>query len=244
MLKLSAGLNNVTVVSVAYPSTTYFESDPVDMQDTTPSLSPSYIILNPATLPRNSKTFFDNWPHAKPLPTPAQIRSSTFDSTFRILHHREHGPYAQRVLHIPDLGLVIKHGPRTTIAEGQTLWAVGKYCPQVRVPTVYGWFQDGDFRRLHRLHSHLRLLGAHVSRFTTKEEMDVVEPPNLTISDNNNNSEQQQQQPQEQDMARGLPFPHTEDSNGQHTIRYITMYIFFYFLPPLSPNQPLQTAEH
>jgi len=114
------------------------------MQDTTPSLSPSDIVLNPAILPRNSTTFFSNWPHAKPLPTPAQIRSSTFDSTFQILHHRKHGSYAQRVLHIPDLGLVIKHGPRTTIAEGQTLWAVGKYCPQVRVPMVYGWSQDGD----------------------------------------------------------------------------------------------------
>jgi len=113
------------------------------MQDTTPSLSPSDIVLDPAILPKNSKTF-DNWPHAKPLPTPAQIRSSTFDSTFQILHHRGHGAYAQRVLYIPDLGLVIKHGPHTTIAEGQTLWALRKYCPQVRVPTVYGWFQDGD----------------------------------------------------------------------------------------------------
>ena len=114
------------------------------MQDTTPSLAPSDIVFNPEILPRNSTTFFDNWPHAKPLPTPAQIRSSTFDSTFQILHHREHGPYAQKVLYIPDLCLVIKHGPRTTISEGQTLWMVGKYCPEVRIPTVYGWCRDAD----------------------------------------------------------------------------------------------------
>ncbi|KAF5385049.1 hypothetical protein D9615_001001 [Tricholomella constricta] len=99
-----------------------YRSDSVDMRNTTPSLSPSDIILSPTILPRNSTTFFNNWPHAKPLPTPAQIRSSAFDSTFQILHQREHGSYAQRILHIPDLNLVIKHGPRTTIAEGQTLW--------------------------------------------------------------------------------------------------------------------------
>ncbi|PPQ91082.1 hypothetical protein CVT25_011514, partial [Psilocybe cyanescens] len=67
-----------------------FKSDCIDMQDTPPSLSPSDIVLDPAILPRNPTTFFDNWPHAKPLPTPAQIRSSTFDSTFHVLHHREH----------------------------------------------------------------------------------------------------------------------------------------------------------
>lgn len=88
--------------------------DSVDMQDT---LSP--IVFNRELLPRNSTT-------------------STFDSTFQILHHREHGQYAQRVLYLHDLGLVIKHGPRTTISEGQTLWVLAKYCPQVRIPTVYG----------------------------------------------------------------------------------------------------------
>jgi len=47
--------------------------------------------------------------------------------------------------------------------------------------------------------------------------MDLIEP-NPTITDehmdvdSNNNSNEQL--PQEENMVRGLPFPHTEDSNG------------------------------
>lgn len=94
--------------------------------------------------------------------------------------------------------------------------------------------------------AHLRLLGAHVSRLTTtKEEMDcdVVEP-NPTISDecmdvdssSNNNNEQLQLLPQEENTARGLPFPHTEDSNGQHTIQYISMCVPFPFSSTFIPK--------
>jgi hypothetical protein len=89
--------------------------------------------------------------------------------------------------------------------------------------------------------AHLCLLGSHLSQLTTKEEMDIVES-NPTISDermdvdSSNNNEQLQLLPQEENTARGLPFPHTEDSNGQHTIQYISMCVLFYFLPPSSPN--------
>ena len=77
-----------------------------------------------------------------------------------------------------------------------------------------------------------------------KEEMnrDVIEP-NPTISDepmdvdsSNNNNNKLLLLPQEENTARGLLFPHTEDSNGQHTIQYIGMYILFYLLPPLFPK--------
>ena len=90
--------------------------------------------------------------------------------------------------------------------------------------------------------AHLCLLGAHVSWLTTKEEMDVVEP-NPMISDermdvdsSSNNNKQLLLLPQEENTARGLPFPHTVDSNGQHTIQYIGMYVLFYLLPPLYPK--------
>ncbi|KAF8156592.1 hypothetical protein B0H34DRAFT_675045 [Crassisporium funariophilum] len=131
------------------PSTFYFKLDSVgmqDIQDNTPSPSPSDIVLDPAILPRNSTTFFDNWPHANPLPTPAQIRSSTFDSPYQVLHHRPHGAYAQRVLHIPDLGLVIKHGPRTTVVEGQTLCECRRYMGGARTAMrtfIYVSYIDG-----------------------------------------------------------------------------------------------------
>ncbi|KAG6809558.1 hypothetical protein H0H92_015816 [Tricholoma furcatifolium] len=121
----------------------HLKLDSVDMKDTISSLSLSDIILDPAILPTKPTIFFDNWPRANPLPTPAQIRASTFDSTFKVLCDRV-GAHGQRILHFPDLSLVIKHGRRTTIAEGQTLWALAKFCPTVRAPTVYGWCQDGN----------------------------------------------------------------------------------------------------
>ena len=99
--------------------------------------------------------------------------------------------------------------------------------------------------------AHLRLLGTHVSQLTTKQKMDhdVVEP-NPTIleehmdvdsSNNNNNELLQLPLPQEEGTARGLPFPHTEDSNGQHTIQYISMCVLFHFFLPFCPKpDPLE----
>jgi len=101
--------------------------------------------------------------------------------------------------------------------------------------------------------AHLHLLGSHISWLTMKEEMDCdIFEPNPTISDecmdvnsNSNNNELLQLLPQEENTARGLLFPHNEDSNGQHTIQYISMCVLFHFLPPLSLNLiALRTAEH
>lgn len=96
-------------------------------------------ILSLLTLPRDATVFFDSWPHARKLPTPAEIRIRAFDSQCKLLNER---PTSQRILHFPDLGLVIKHGERTAIAEGQMLWAINKLCPGMRAPTVYGWCTD------------------------------------------------------------------------------------------------------
>jgi len=91
--------------------------------------------------------------------------------------------------------------------------------------------------------AHLWFLGACVSQLTPKDEMDSVgtildERMDLDSSSSNNNNELLQLPQEEQNAARGLPFPHTEDSNGQHTIQYISMYVCFYILPAFKPDPP------
>lgn len=80
-----------------------------------------------------------------PLPTPSEIRSSSSGHNSRKLNDESYdGNYWQQVEHYPDLGLVVKYGRRTTVAEGQALWMIRQYCLDVPVPEVYGWIQDGE----------------------------------------------------------------------------------------------------
>ncbi|KAH7011273.1 kinase-like domain-containing protein [Ilyonectria destructans] len=75
------------------------------------------------------------------LPSPSEVlaKSATEDPYFK--EHINHPP----VLFEP-LGLVVKFGkdPKVTIAEGQCLWSLHQLLPQVLVPEIYGWRQDGD----------------------------------------------------------------------------------------------------
>ncbi|KAF5313882.1 hypothetical protein D9619_013026 [Psilocybe cf. subviscida] len=97
-------------------------------------------VLSLSIPPKDATVFFDNWPHARKLPTPEEIRTRAFDAQYKVLNER---PTSQRIFYLPDLGLVIKHGKRITIAEGQVLWAITEFCPGMRAPMVYGWCTDG-----------------------------------------------------------------------------------------------------
>lgn len=87
-----------------------------------------------------SSFFSRNGPDAA-LPSPSEVlaKSATEDPHFK--EHINHPP----VLFEP-LGLVVKFGkdPTVTIAEGQCLWSLHQLLPQVPVPEIYGWRQDGD----------------------------------------------------------------------------------------------------
>ncbi|KAF5313887.1 hypothetical protein D9619_013023 [Psilocybe cf. subviscida] len=96
--------------------------------------------LGLSMIPRDPTIFFNNWHDAQKLPAPAQIRTSAFDFHYETLQQSS----SQRILYFPDLGLVIKHGKRTTMVEGQTLWAISRFCPAVRASTVYGWCTDNS----------------------------------------------------------------------------------------------------
>jgi hypothetical protein len=68
------------------------------------------------------------------LPTPAEVRALSVGDTFKpppvIFEH---------------LHLLVKFGPRVTIAEGQCLWIIKRILRDVvLVPEVYGWKVDGS----------------------------------------------------------------------------------------------------
>ncbi|KIM36535.1 hypothetical protein M413DRAFT_78127 [Hebeloma cylindrosporum] len=57
--------------------------------------------------------------------------------------------YNRWVSIFPKLSLAVKRTRRTeryraSAVEGQTMWALRKFLPEVRVPEVYGWRRDGD----------------------------------------------------------------------------------------------------
>ncbi|KAL3425124.1 phosphotransferase enzyme family protein [Phlyctema vagabunda] len=95
-----------------------------------------YLVLS--SLPSaNNISFFDTaffTSGHKCLPTPAEVRQSA-------------GPQAKmnglEPVSFPLMKLIVKYGPAITIAEGQCLWAIRRLCPNVPVPEVYGWCQDG-----------------------------------------------------------------------------------------------------
>lgn len=109
-------------------------------------LAHSCVTVGTSTLPVGSNMFFDNWLHPEPLPSPSQIRSSTYQYTPRILSSSHRGYFYQTVCHYEELGLIVKYGKRTTVAEGQALWLIHKYSPAASryIPTVYGWITEGE----------------------------------------------------------------------------------------------------
>jgi hypothetical protein len=68
------------------------------------------------------------------LPSPSDVRLAAGPQT------NIHRPVP--VL-FPSLNLIVKYGLTITIAEGQCLWAIRRFCPTVPVPEVYGWYQEG-----------------------------------------------------------------------------------------------------
>ncbi|KAJ7481460.1 kinase-like domain-containing protein [Mycena latifolia] len=100
---------------------------------------PQELIHVDSSLIPNEAVVFDNWTRSNPLPTPAEVRTASPDFAVPLAIKFRH-----KVLHFPNLGLVVKYGRDISISEGQTLWVLKKHCPQVRVPEVYGWCQDEE----------------------------------------------------------------------------------------------------
>lgn len=65
------------------------------------------------------------------LPTPAEVLTEKHDRVG-----------SKRLVLFHSLGVAVKYG-FMSIAEGQCLWAIRRYLPDVLVPEVYGWQRDG-----------------------------------------------------------------------------------------------------
>ncbi|RDL39282.1 Uncharacterized protein BP5553_03622 [Venustampulla echinocandica] len=103
----------------------------------TKSKTGSYML--PSSLPSATNisfpetTFFKSG--NKHLPSPADVRLAAAAYQTKPLNRPT--PVA-----FPALNLIVKYGPTITISEGQCLWAITRFCPNVPVPEVFGWCQD------------------------------------------------------------------------------------------------------
>lgn len=102
---------------------------------------PTASLPNSDSVVFDTSTFFTRNKSAR-LPTPSEVLSraasgcAAFDTV----------PRTQRPALFEELGLIVKFGqdPKVTLAEGQCLWALHRYLPQVPVPEIYGWISEGD----------------------------------------------------------------------------------------------------
>ena len=100
------------------------------------------VLITPAMLPTEETVFFQESSFFKhhalaDLPTRDQIYAAALPG------------YSRCVSIFPSLSLAVKCirvtvAHRASAAEGQTMWALRKFLPEVPVPEVYGWRRDGD----------------------------------------------------------------------------------------------------
>lgn len=115
---------------------------------------PSYLLPN--QLPQGSSvtfydsSFFTRGLDTPTLPTPSEVLAR---------HKYVQNPQCGTVKPLPvavfrELGLVVKHSWNTTaiIAEGQCLWAIRRFMPEVSVPEVFGWTQENGIAPLYGVH--------------------------------------------------------------------------------------------
>ncbi|KAF8956720.1 kinase-like domain-containing protein [Flammula alnicola] len=105
------------------------------------SLLGSPVLISTAMLPPEETIFFEDSSFFKhhtlsDLPTTDEIYAAVLPG------------YAYHVSTFPSLSLAVKRvrvseRHRASAAEGQTLWALRQFLPEVRVPEVYGWRREG-----------------------------------------------------------------------------------------------------
>ena len=122
--------------------------------------------------------FFNNWTHATPLPSPAQVRQ-----TAKGPNHIKISVSRQQVICFPNLQLIVKYGDTsmTPISEGQNLWLLS-FLPHMRVPKVYGWCVDGNQRFLYMERIEGVTVEERSPSLSTLEKLAVAEQLNSMVS--------------------------------------------------------------
>ncbi|KAF5025168.1 hypothetical protein F66182_2744 [Fusarium sp. NRRL 66182] len=90
------------------------------------------------TIFQSSSFFLRHGPGAV-LPSPRDVLAKSADQDPYFNHRVHHPP-----VFFESLRLVVKFGrdPKVTVAEGQCLWALRQYVPDVPVPEIYGWVEE------------------------------------------------------------------------------------------------------
>jgi hypothetical protein len=114
------------------------ESDTLECppSETSKSLT-GRVWLSPAMLPfGDSVTFKDSsfFSSRAELPSPSEVRMAAGD-----VRRRYPPPVVFR-----SMNLLVKYGKLGSYAEAQCLWAIKRFLPEIPVPEVYGWCQDGE----------------------------------------------------------------------------------------------------
>ncbi|KAF4986137.1 hypothetical protein FGRMN_10974 [Fusarium graminum] len=109
--------------------------------------------LSPDQLPQGSSvtfynsSFFKRCPNTPTLPTASEVLArpnyvqNPVCETMKLLQPTE----------FRELGLVVKYSENTSaiVAEGQCLWAIRRFLPEVPVPEVYGWTRENGIAFLY-----------------------------------------------------------------------------------------------
>ncbi|GLB43422.1 putative phosphotransferase enzyme family protein [Lyophyllum shimeji] len=132
-------------------------------------------VVDENSIPTDQAVFFDNWPHATALPSPAQVRQAS--------NRLNHLKKRQQVVCFPDLQLIVKYGHTSTtpVAEGQTLWLLS-FVPHMRVPKVYGWCEDGGQRFIYMERVEGVTVEERWPSLSAPQKLAVVEQLNVMVS--------------------------------------------------------------
>ncbi|KAF5578433.1 phosphotransferase family [Fusarium pseudocircinatum] len=104
--------------------------------------------LTPDRLPQGSSvtfyesSFFKHGPEQPKLPTPFEVLAGPN----YIQHPRAEGIKLRQPAVFKELGLVVKHSDNSDaiVREGQCLWAIRHFLPEVPVPEAFCWTQENS----------------------------------------------------------------------------------------------------
>ncbi|UZP36691.1 hypothetical protein NXS19_004507 [Fusarium pseudograminearum] len=135
-------------------------------------ISPDKLPQGPSVTFYNS-SFFTRGSETPTLPTPSEVLARP-----NFIQH----PHVESMkLRLPavfeELGLVVKHSDNSTaiISEGQCLWAIRRFLPEVPVPEVYGWTQENGLTFLYMEYLEGTTLKDRWDSLTVSEKEGVCE---------------------------------------------------------------------
>lgn len=142
--------------------------------------------ISPDKLPQGSSvtfydsSFFTRGSETPTLPTPSEVLARP---NFVQNPHIETMKIRQPAV-FKELGVVVKQSEKSSaiISEGQCLWAVRRFLPEVPVPEVYGWTQENGITFLYMEYIEGTTLKDRWDSLTVPEKGSICEELKTTIT--------------------------------------------------------------